>query len=155
MKPLLIFHSHLYQTLNLIEGRLLLIEDGRIREWYRATSGLPGYQTWDDQRARAKGPIPRQDQVGLKEYTVSTSPVYLPATPGVAGNFYAISPYQVEFPTGTQRADFGIHFDANVPGSAGCPVIRSAEGWEGFEKQMARLASTGLKSVPLQISYSF
>ncbi|NEU77449.1 hypothetical protein PI95_034580 [Hassallia byssoidea VB512170] len=55
---------------------------------------------------------------------------------------------------GVQRGDFGVHFDANMPGSAGCVVLRTSVGWQAFEKDMKNLYSDGVKEVPLLVSYS-
>ncbi|MBD2775177.1 hypothetical protein ICL16_24720 [Iningainema sp. BLCCT55] len=54
---------------------------------------------------------------------------------------------------GQQRGDFGIHRDANVPGSAGCVVLTTIPGWEGFQLDMRNLATSGVQKVPLLVSY--
>jgi hypothetical protein len=53
----------------------------------------------------------------------------MPGVRGVEGNFYKINPHMVTV-NGVQRGDFGVHFDANAPGSSGCVVLRTAVGWE-------------------------
>lgn len=141
--------------MELNDGRLLLLQENQLREQYLATSGLPSWQTWEDQRQKGKGPLPRPDLVGNVDYQVETTPIALPSTPGVQGNFYKILPFEVTFRDGLTRGDFGIHFDAGVPGSAGCIVLRTASGWEGFEKQMKKLADAGIPKIPLMPSYSF
>jgi hypothetical protein len=55
---------------------------------------------------------------------------------------------------GVERGDFGVHFDANVPGSSGCIVLRSQIGWNAFQKDMKNLLDTHLEAVPLIVSYS-
>ncbi len=55
---------------------------------------------------------------------------------------------------GVERGDFGVHFDANVPGSSGCVVLRTAVGWQAFEKDMKALLTSGVNQIPLLVSYS-
>lgn len=47
----------------------------------------------------------------------------------------AIFPFEVNL-GGLSRGDFGIYFDANVPG-AGCIVIRQQDHWDLFRNQMS------------------
>lgn len=149
----LIFFMQLQQTSALLEGRLLLVEDGQLIDTYIATSGCPGHQAKSAQSEKGKGPLPGCYPLGIKSYQVSVTPVSLPNIPGVSGAFYAITPHTVNI-GGVNRGDFGIHFDANVPGSAGCVVLRTPKGWQGFQQQMQRLKSKGLQQIPLIVSYS-
>ena len=77
----------------------------------------------------------------------------MPEVRGVEGNFYQIDPHEVKI-NGTLRGDFGVHFDANVPGSSGCVVIRTSVGWQAFEKDMKALLTSGVNEIPLVVSYS-
>jgi hypothetical protein len=77
----------------------------------------------------------------------------MPAVKGVEGNFYKIDPHAVTTDKGGFRGDFGIHRDANVPGSMGC-IVMNAEKFALFEQTMKKLASTGVKRIPLFIQYS-
>lgn len=140
---------------SLINGRLLLVDTDKnlIRERYIATSGRVGSQYFEMLGTRSRGPIPPQYECGINAYTVNTKPIYMPQVVGVEGNFYKINPHNVNIWKGT-RGDFGIHADKNLPGSAGCVVLPTAEGWRGFQKQMSELASLGLASVPLLVSYA-
>ncbi|HAA28895.1 MAG TPA: hypothetical protein DCE56_15920 [Cyanobacteria bacterium UBA8553] len=73
---------------------------------------------------------------------------------GIEGNFYPIKPFTVAI-DGKNRGDFGIHKDANVPGSAGC-ITLSIDGvrWQRFEKQMSAIRRAGINRIPLQVVYS-
>ena len=77
----------------------------------------------------------------------------MPGGRGFEGNFYVINPHLVMV-NGVERGDFGVHFDANVPGSSGCVVLRTDIGWEAFGKDMKALANSGVKEIPLLVSYS-
>ena len=64
----------------------------------------------------------------------------MPDTKGVEGSFYQILPFEV--PTdGAIRGDFGIHFDANVPGSLGCIVLTTQRGWDAFRRDVQLIAA--------------
>lgn len=155
MKPLLVFHQRLQASNQLIEGRLLLIdvETCVLQNTYIATSGLPNYQSSRALSTKGRGPIPSNIDIADRSYSVVTSPLFMPNVKGVEGNFYKINPHLVVI-DGVQRGDFGVHFDANFPGSSGCVVIRTPNGWEAFEKDMKVLVDAGVKQVPLLVSYS-
>jgi hypothetical protein len=51
------------------------------------------------------------------------------------------------------RAELGIHFDANVPGTSGCIGIINPVGWEGFCRRMAKIASLKIETLPLKVEY--
>jgi len=113
---------------------------------YLATSGLPDYQRPEDQWVRAKGPIPAGEQ-----YEIPSEPYWL-ETRGVEGLFFHITPDPVGSGDRT-RSELGIHYDANVPGTSGCIGLINWEGWQGFCRRMAKIASLGIKSVPLKVEY--
>lgn len=150
---ILLFHQHLQQRRELIEGRLLLLNSASIVNTYIATSGLPNNQRFDCLSSPGRGPIPQNSLIGVDCYQVSTTPIYMPIVRGVEGNFYKIDPHEVTI-NGTLRGDFGVHFDANVPGSSGCVVLRTELGWQAFEKDMKFLFNSGIKQIPLLVSYS-
>jgi hypothetical protein len=152
--PFLLFHIDLRKSGGIIDGRLLLMEGSKIRERYIATSGTPDWQRRGDFDEIAKGPIPRPDIVNLDCYKVLTKADYVPEVVGIEGNFYAILPNAVQVPGGPKRSHFGIHRDANVPGSAGCVVLPTKIGWEAFQKQMKRLQDEGIEEIDLQIDYA-
>lgn len=153
MSVILLYHQQLEQTSKLIEGRLLIVEDNVIKATYVATSGQPSHQTIQALSSRGRGAIPPNLDIAHKNYIVLTAPISLPNVPGVNGNFYKINPHFVLI-NGVQRGDFGIHFDANVPGSAGCVVIRNKSAWDDFEGQMKKYAKDGIKELPLLVSYA-
>lgn len=150
---ILLYHQHLEQSSQLIDGRLLIIEDGKTKSTYIATSGQPNHQSNQSLSVRGRGPIPPNRDIDQQNYTVQTNPIMLPNVMGVQGNFYKINPHTVMI-NGVQRGDFGIHFDANVPGSAGCVVIRNRPAWQDFEKQMEEYFRKGVKELPLLVSYA-
>ena len=156
MAYILFFHMQLGDNSSLETGRLELIDTtaNRIVDRYIATSGCPGNQGQADQTAKGRGPIPRTDLAQIGSYFVATNPIDLAAVRGVEGDFYVISPGRVDLKSGQIRGDFGVHFDANVPGSAGCVVLETQEGWKGFQAQMKQIAAEGINQIPLFIGYS-
>jgi hypothetical protein len=74
----------------------------------------------------------------------------MPQIKGVEGNFYKINPHEVKTDKGGVRGDFGIHLDANVPGSMGC-IVMDRKNFDGFEKRMKSLS---LNELPLSVIYS-
>jgi hypothetical protein len=144
-KHQLVFTMSLGQSKELILGSLkLLYPDGQIID-YLATSGLPDFQRQGDQWARGKGPIPKG------EYEIPSEPYWL-NTRGVEGLFFHITPDPVG--SGNRiRSELGIHYDANVPGTSGCIGLINWEGWDGFCRRMATIASLGVKSVSLEVKY--
>lgn len=153
MSLTLLYHQQLEQTSKLIEGRLLILEDEEIIATYVATSGQPNHQSIQSLSARGRGAIPPNLDISHKKYSVLTNPISLPNVPGVNGNFYKINPHTVQI-NGVTRGDFGIHFDANVPGSAGCVVIRNRSAWDDFESRMKKYLQAGIKELPLLVSYA-
>lgn len=153
----LFFSLELRSSSSILWGKLdlLYLPEFRVIERYIATSGTAGNQTQSSQAARGKGCIPRQDQVGIQHYLVKTTPLSLPKIRGVEGSFFPITPFMVKFKSGIERGDFGIHFDANVPGSAGCIVIKNRPAYADFEKRMAQLKKEEEEEIPLLIEYSF
>ncbi len=151
----LLYHQHLMQSGNLIEGRLLLLdpETPFISDTFIATSGQAFNQTYDSLSARGRGPIPQNSVIRADHYTVDTTPIYMPQVKGVEGNFYKINPHTVTV-NGIERGDFGIHFDANVPRSSGCVVLRTQIGWQVFKKHMLDLVNNGINKIALLVSYS-
>lgn len=138
---------------HLIEGTLLIkkdIEKAGVK--LNATSGLPGYQTKGAWRIKGRGPIPPSVQIIPQKWMVATQRLWMSDVKGVEGSFYSISPFQILLP-GVARGDFGIHFDANVPGSSGCIVIRQQDHWDLFRKEIAEFRLDGIQQLPLFVSY--
>jgi hypothetical protein len=141
----LVFTMPLAQSQSLITGSLKLIySDGQVID-YLATSGLPDYQRPDDQWVRGKGPIP----AGI--YEIPTESYWL-NTRGVEGLFFHITPDPVGFGDRI-RSELGIHWDANVPGTSGCVGLINWEGWEGFCRRMANIASQSIEKLLLEVKY--
>lgn len=118
----------------------------------RVTSGLSGYQSKGSWRIKGRRPIPPSQQIIPQKWYVSTLKRWIPDFKGVEGSYYSISPFEVNL-LGVTRGDFGIHFDANVPGSAGCILIRMQDHWDLFRQQMEVFRADGLQQVPLFVSY--
>ena len=144
----LVFTMDLRVASELLSGSLqLLYPDGKAID-YVATSGCAGWQQPGDEWERAKGPIPQ----GFN-YQIPTAP-YWSDTRGVEGWFFHVTPDPVVSPSGRTRSEFGIHFDANVPGSAGCIVLKNRSGWEKFCQRMEAISRSGIQSVHLKVVYS-
>ena len=154
MKPLLLFHNHLYESDDLIEGRLLILDTdkNKIYDQYIVTSGYPDFQAADDE-AKTGGPIPEASLVGLDHFSVSTTPNYEPGEEGIRGNFYPVLPETVNI-AGTERGEWGVHLDADSPGTLGCLGFKNPTPWEAFQKLMENLKEAGIKEIPLLVSYS-
>lgn len=144
----LLFTMELQPSTSLLWGNLKLVHPNQKHIDYIATSGCTQWQQPGDEWARARGPIPH----GFN-YSIPTTPYYLP-TKGIEGMFFHITPDPVESLLGDIRSELGIHFDANVPGSAGCIVLRNKSGWEGFCARMDAIAKSGIRSIPLSVNYS-
>jgi hypothetical protein len=131
---------------SLLYGDLVLLDGDRIVNQFIATSSLPGRQWWGSWELKGGLIPPRND------YTVATAPLWMPDIRGVEGSFYQISPFEV--PTnGSLRGDFGVHFDANQPGSLGCVVLKNQKGWDAFRREMEPIAKL-IKSIPLSVDYN-
>ncbi|MBE9031600.1 hypothetical protein IQ266_17850 [filamentous cyanobacterium LEGE 11480] len=62
-------------------------------------------------------------------------------------------PTEVSLGDGTRRSHFGIHIDANHPGSAGCPVIVNPPAFKDFCQRMKGFKNKGIDKIALQIDY--
>jgi hypothetical protein len=140
---------------NLIYGILEFIRDGIVYNDIQATSSLPGRQysgSWN----QTGGLIPPTKMCMEKTgsgFSAKTTPIYMPNVQGVSGNFFPISPFEMET-DGNTRGDWGIHRDANVPGSMGCIVPRTDKGWEAIQREFKILAGIGIRSVELIVEYT-
>jgi hypothetical protein len=145
-KPNLKFSMALSQSRQLLTGTLTLSDGDTIVNAYSATSSYPGKQYPRSWREKG-GVIPPNEP-----YQVAVVPLFMPNVRGVEGNFYVISPYETET-VGDTRGDFGIHRDANAPGSLGCVVMTTEKGWAAFQRDMNNLAKDGVRSIPLSVTY--
>ncbi|MEG4979241.1 hypothetical protein QUA82_09960 [Microcoleus sp. F8-D3] len=129
----------------LLLGNLELTYPDGTKIDYLATSGCTQWQQPEDQSAIARGPIP------AGHYQVPTIPYWLD-TRGIEGWFFHITPDPV-IVDGVTRGELGIHFDANVPGSAGCIVLQRLSGWNRFCERMEAIAKCGITLLPLEVKY--
>ncbi|WP_373534667.1 hypothetical protein [Microcoleus sp.] len=142
----LIFTMSLAQSSELIYGNLQLVYPGGSAIDYVATSGCTGWQQPGDEWAIGRGPIP------AGKYEIPSTPYWLD-TRGIEGWFFHIQPDRTSPDGSVARGEFGIHFDANVPGSAGCVVLVNRDGWLGFCNRMEAIAKSGTERIPLEVSY--
>lgn len=150
----LLFNSHFDRTRALNIGRLSLVDiDNEEREIIKAWSGH-GTKQYAECFHEVGGMLPPAYRCkGNFNWRVDTNPVYLPNHRGVRGNFYRISPFKVFTDKGGTRSDFGVHLDANVPGSRGC-IVTDAKRFAEFEKWMRALKNAQVSSIPLILGYS-
>jgi hypothetical protein len=116
---------------------------------YRASSSSPGEQYWGSWREKG-GLIPPDEP-----YKVFTTPVMMPNNPGVRGEFFRITPFEIDT-IGDDRGDFGIHQDANAAialGTLGCIFPISKNGWKAIKRDFAQLASVGIESLLMIVKY--
>ncbi len=139
---------------NLILGELALMEGGNAIKTYPVTSGIAPHQHKRSQSLKGAGPIPSCDSVGLGSYFVNTEPIDHTGLIGVEGNFYWINTPPKVVIAGIERSEFGIHFDANVPGSAGCIVFEEPSEWDDFQDFMSEYRSKGFNSIALIVEYN-
>lgn len=111
-----------------------------------ATSGAAGFQNWTDFQRIGKGLIPPFDKFQIR------TDGYRLATKGVEGMFYPIEPSPVPM---YGRSELGLHFDANVPGSAGCIVIENKNSFlETIVPLMLKAKNAKILRIPLKIKFS-
>jgi hypothetical protein len=138
----------------LLVGTLAFFKNGKVYNEIAATSSLPGNQvegSWN----RRGGLLPPTSMIRDKlnrDWRVKTSPIYMPTTLGVSGNFYQIEPFELTT-DGKVRADWGVHKDANRPGSMGCVVAVTDNGWEATQREFAVLNKLRIASVKLIVEY--
>jgi hypothetical protein len=139
------------ESRSIIVGLLELTgSDCEIINSYRASSSQRGKQYWGSWRYKS-GLIPPDEP-----YKVATTPIMMPENPGVRGEFFPITPFSIDT-IGDERGDFGIHQDANAadyPGTLGCIFPISKNGWNAIKRDFAHLASVGVESLPMTVTYS-
>lgn len=132
---------------------MILTKNGELVDVYIATSGAPGWQDRHNVADKGRGAIPATWDVEIENWEVETKGINMPNKKGIEGMFYPIKPFTVQI-DGAQRGDFGIHADANAPGSAGCIVLPpNGNGWKEFQETMAAIAKEGISRIPLQVAY--
>lgn len=147
---ILVLSGHYDRDPGLDQYLLALIQLGRgqINEW-RVTSSHAAGQQRGDQHTWG-GLIPPVHHVpDISQYEVDLDPIYMPDHKGVRGNFYRILPFEVTTSKGAKRGDFGVHLDANAPGSLGC-VVMNQHNWKDFEETIALVkAASNVSRIPL------
>lgn len=142
-----IFKFPVSRSPKLIEGILQFYRGDDKEIEVVATSGAIGYQYRGAEKIVGKGQIPEGNhwEINTKGYWLDTK--------GVEGIFFHITPdpYRGD---GFYRSEIGLHRDANVPGSAGCIVVRNSQI---FNNQIVNYL-TGLsreqKTVNLLVQYT-
>jgi len=146
------FSMKLRHTQHLIQGTFrLLSETGSQMFTCAATSGAPGFQTLDNLWTRNRGPIPN-----LPGLRLSTRQ-YWSDNIGIEGEWFDILPVFVTNPQNRNltRGHFGLHRDANAPGSQGCIVIGDTQLFKSrVVAHLDRAYSLGIEDVPLRIIYT-
>ncbi|MEX0272307.1 hypothetical protein AB3R30_24640 [Leptolyngbyaceae cyanobacterium UHCC 1019] len=138
---------------DLVWGELSIMEGGATTQTFKVTSGIAPHQHLASEHLKGRGPIPACKAVGLNSYFVRTTPFFRPDTIGIEGNFYYIEPDPVKI-RDFQRGEFGIHFDASVPGSAGCIVFSARSDWRNFEDFMSDYRQKGFSQISLVVEYN-
>lgn len=151
----LILSGHYDRDPGLDKYLLALIHNkrGHINQWSCTSSHINGQKRGQDQQKGGLLP-PTYHCKDLPSYEVVLAPVDLTHQAGVRGNFYKITPHEVITKDGTKRGDFGIHLDANAPGSLGC-IVMDWHNFKDFEHQILTIRSVEqISSVPLHCFYS-
>lgn len=141
------FDMAIRKSNQLLTGTLRLLQGQTELNAYTATSSMPGRQyrgAWE----LKGGLIPPGEA-----YQVATVPLWMPDTKGVEGSFYAITPFEIQT-LGAVRGDFGVHFDANVPGSMGCVVCATQKGWDAFRRDVRSIQAQDVAYLPMVVKYS-
>jgi len=147
-----VFSAHFNRDNGLDNGRLTLnsLSKGCLKVWV-ATSSQSSTQLAEGFHYRG-GMIPPQYRCkNLPNYFVETTPINLPNNPGVRGAFYKILPFEVTTDKGGKRGDFGVHLDANVPGSMGC-IVMNEFNFADFKRTAQKYSD--IKMIPLFVQYS-
>lgn len=141
------FEMTIRKSNQLLTGTLRLLQGQTEQNAYTATSSIAGRQYRDSWELKG-GLIPPSEI-----YQVATVPLWMPDIKGVEGSFYAITPFEVQTP-GAVRGDFGVHYDANVPGSMGCVVLSTQKGWDAFRRDVRSIMAQGVAYLPMVVKYS-
>ena len=148
------FSGHFDRDPGLDKFRLRLdsLTKGFIDIW-KVTSSIASKQHKESFHKKYALLPPDYRLIPKQHYQVDLSPRYQPQTKGIEGNFYPILPTNVKTDGGGIRSHFGIHKDANVPGSLGC-IVMSGDRFAQFEGQMKMLKAMGIREIPLLVTYS-
>lgn len=146
-----VFRMELRETSELIEGTFTVYDaDNKQLVSVIATSGARGYQSYTNLWTRGVGPIP--DVSGLM---ISTTVYDAPEVKGVEGKWFDILPIVIKGANGESRSYFGLHRDANVPGTAGCIGVRNSDSFNRFiVPLMSKAKAAGVQEIPLEVIYN-
>lgn len=154
MSFFLIFSAHFDRDKGLDFGRLSLNDTnkGTKNIWIAASSTKTRQKAYSIHERG--GFLPPQYRChNLPNYFVDLKPIKLKHIPGVRGNFYKILPFAIRTDKGGRRSDFGIHWDADYPGSMGC-IVMSKDRFRIFEEEVETLKTLNILSIPLFVQYS-
>lgn len=149
----LLFSMALKPSTRLLMGKLHIMDGETPIASYVATSGLAGHQEKKHQSWRGIGAIPECKKVGISHYSVLTEPYGRISNPETTDVFFSINHPSRILVDGIWRAGFGIHFDASIPGSSGCIILRDKTEWNAFIEFMNDYASKGFSSISLIVDY--
>lgn len=130
---------------DLIYGTLVFTRGGQEVLSVKATSGLAGYQYPGAHKFKGKGCLPPR-----ADWKIATNGYYS-ATRGVEGMFYHITP---DPDPDTGRSEFGLHRDANLPGSAGCIVVADSTVFTKKVQPLLAELSRQQDFIPLVMNYT-
>lgn len=152
---LLVMSGHYDRDPGLDQYLLILYQagQGQLNEW-RCTSSHSRGQYRGAQHIKGGLIPPVHHCHDLSQYNVACVPEDSSHVKGVEGEFYRITPNIVTTKQGAKRGYFGIHLDANVPGSLGCPVMDD-RNFDDFKVTIANLVNRfDLESIPFLPLYS-
>lgn len=141
-----IFTTPAFRSQYLIDGKLQFFRGGLLELTVIASSGAPGYQYRGAEKIRGRGLIPesRMWHINTRGYWLDTR--------GIEGMFYHITPDPFRG-DGFVRAELGLHRDANVPGSAGCIVVRDSKIFNNRVVPFLAGLSREQQSINLAVEY--
>lgn len=137
----------------LIIGRLYFQQINKRQLEFNATSGVAKCQFFQSYVMAGRGPIPPSNAIGNLVYKVDTDRLWYPLVKGIEGSSYKIYPDIIPMYWVT-RSNFEIHYDSNVPGTAGCVGLTKQEHWDDFRQLMLDLSNEGIGAVPLEVVYA-
>jgi Fungal chitosanase of glycosyl hydrolase group 75 len=149
------FTMDLSNSSELLTGKMEFRKNGAVYNEITVTSSLPGRQysgAWE-RKGGLIVPTNVCEEVTGKGLSVKTTPIYMPDVRGVSGNFYPIEPFLIQT-DGDERGDWGIHNDANMPGSLGCIVAETEKGWAAIQREFKVLEKLGVRVIDLIVEYS-
>lgn len=154
MSAILILSGHYDRDPGIDKYLLALVnEEKQLNQWSVISSHVNGQKAGDQHKLGGLLP-PVHHCADLAKYEVGTKALDLTHQAGIRGSFYRIYPFEVITNKGTKRGDFGIHLDADSPGSLGC-IVMDWHNFRDFEKTLFDLRHRQkVERVPLYAFYS-